>query len=150
MRVYDKDLRVIATSDPGSQDKVGQRTTDIVVTRTFVTEEMIEKCLLTNQRMNGSGYCTSWSKSIMKLKDPIHWRENWKGFWTNSSHQPSSHKWNDNCPSLYSHCCSHHCSNNYKTDHRYEKQAQAMARGNYSRKVKSIRSWWNWPISHYF
>ncbi len=43
MRVYDKDLRVIATSDPGSQDKVGQRTTDIVVTRTFVTEEMIEK-----------------------------------------------------------------------------------------------------------
>ncbi|MCB7069933.1 cell wall metabolism sensor histidine kinase WalK [Caldibacillus sp. 210928-DFI.2.22] len=53
MRVYDKDLRVIATSDPGSQDKVGQRTTDIVVTRTFVTEEMIEKMSidkLTNER----------------------------------------------------------------------------------------------------
>ncbi|MBU5343343.1 cell wall metabolism sensor histidine kinase WalK [Caldifermentibacillus hisashii] len=53
MRVYDKDLRVIATSDPGSQDKVGQRTTDIVVTRTFVTEEMIEKMSIdksTNER----------------------------------------------------------------------------------------------------
>jgi len=53
MRVYDKDLRVIATSDPRSQDKVGQRTTDIVVTRTFVTEEMIEKMSIdksTNER----------------------------------------------------------------------------------------------------
>lgn len=53
MRVYDKDLRVIATSDPGSQDKVGQRTTDIVVTRTYVTEEMIEKMSIdksTNER----------------------------------------------------------------------------------------------------
>lgn len=53
MRVYDKDLRLIATSDPGSQDKVGQRTTDIVVTRTFVTEEMIEKMSIdksTNER----------------------------------------------------------------------------------------------------
>jgi len=53
MRVFDKDLRVIATSDPGSQDKVGQRTTDVVVTRTFVTEEMIEKMSIdksTNER----------------------------------------------------------------------------------------------------
>lgn len=53
MRVYDKNLRVIAISDLGSRDKVGQRTTDIVVTRTFVTEEMIEKLSIddaTNER----------------------------------------------------------------------------------------------------
>lgn len=53
MRVYDKNLRVIAISDLGSRNKVGQRTTDIVVTRTFVTEEMIEKMSIddaTNER----------------------------------------------------------------------------------------------------
>ena len=43
IRVYDKNLRVIATSDFSSQDKVGQRTTDVVATRALVTEEMIEK-----------------------------------------------------------------------------------------------------------
>lgn len=53
MQVFDKNMRVIATSDLNSQDKVGQRTTDIVVTRTFVTEEMIEKLSIdskTNER----------------------------------------------------------------------------------------------------
>ena len=43
MRVYDKNSRVIATSDDNEQNIVGKRTADIVVTRALVTGEMIEK-----------------------------------------------------------------------------------------------------------
>ncbi|WP_062351055.1 cell wall metabolism sensor histidine kinase WalK [Bacillus kwashiorkori] len=46
IRVVDKNLRVIGTSDNNNQEIVGQRTTDVLVTRTLVTEERIDQLVL--------------------------------------------------------------------------------------------------------
>ena len=43
IKVFDKDSLVVATSDPNNQEIVGQRTTDVSVARALITEEIIEK-----------------------------------------------------------------------------------------------------------
>lgn len=46
IRVIDKNMRVIGTSDENNEDIVGQRTTDVLATRAFATEENIDQLVI--------------------------------------------------------------------------------------------------------